>query len=89
MTETIRRTVTHSRQNSPARAINPPFAQMSRTKFGCAIVCRDDGKVVGIFTTVDAIKILGFVLKEMAKDDSSIDDVFKVLHEKEIPPWLT
>ena len=40
-------------------------AQMAEEKFGCAIVKDDDGKLVGIFTTVDACRALRQLLEEV------------------------
>ncbi len=36
--------------------------EMAAHKYGCAIVRQDNGKVVGIFTAVDGMRVLGEIL---------------------------
>lgn len=36
--------------------------EMAEHKYGCAIVVQDNGKVVGIFTATDGLRVLGEVL---------------------------
>lgn len=36
--------------------------EMAARKYGCAIVRQDNGKVVGIFTAVDGMRVLGEIL---------------------------
>ena len=47
--------------------IEPTVREMVRKKYGCAIVM-SDGKVVGIFTTIDALQALAWVL-DLLDDD--------------------
>lgn len=37
--------------------------EMAEHKYGCAIVTQDNGKVVGIFTATDGLRVLSEVLK--------------------------
>jgi acetoin utilization protein AcuB len=40
---------------------------MAEHKYGCAIVRQDNGKVVGIFTATDAVRLLGEKMREHYK----------------------
>lgn len=42
--------------------LNLVVAEMAEMKYGCAIICQDNGKVAGIFTAVDALRILSETL---------------------------
>ena len=37
---------------------------MAREKFGCAVVAAEDGSVIGLFTTTDALRVLAFLTEE-------------------------
>ncbi len=38
-------------------------AEMAEHKYGCTVVLEDDGGVVGVFTTVDALRALATILR--------------------------
>lgn len=42
-------------------------ATMAEHKYGCAIICQENGKVVGVFTANDALRVLSETLKENYK----------------------
>ncbi len=46
----------------PEAALDQVAFEMAEKKYGCAIVQQSNGKVVGIFTAVDAMRVLGEVL---------------------------
>lgn len=46
----------------PAESIAAVATEMGKHKYGCAIVQDDKGKVIGIFTATDALKLLGKTL---------------------------
>jgi len=53
---------------------------MAAHKFGCAVVVNDSDEVIGIFTTVDAMKILTSILREERYDsqyERAIEDYFE------------
>ncbi len=39
-------------------------SEMAEHKYGCAIVVQDNGKVVGIFTAVDGLRVLSEVIQQ-------------------------
>lgn len=51
---------------SPDAPLNEVVAQMAEHKYGCAIIV-DNGKLVGIFTEVDAYKALSELLETRLK----------------------
>jgi acetoin utilization protein AcuB len=51
--------------------------EMQLKRYGCAMVC-DQGKLIGIFTTVDACKLLAELLSELPRPDGSMDSLCKV-----------
>jgi acetoin utilization protein AcuB len=48
----------------PATPLDAVVTEMSEHKLGCAIVIQDNGKVVGIFTAVDGLRVLSEVLQQ-------------------------
>jgi acetoin utilization protein AcuB len=44
--------------------------EMAEHKYGSAIVVQDNGKVVGIFTAVDGLRVLGEVLHQNFREVS-------------------
>ncbi len=48
---------------SPQTSVDDVVLNMAEHKFGCAIVKQENGKVVGIFTATDGLRVLGEVLK--------------------------
>lgn len=51
---------------TPTAPLNEVAAMMAEKKYGCAIV-KDNGKLVGIFTEVDALRALTDVLENRLK----------------------
>ncbi len=47
----------------PTDALDDVVTEMAEHKYGCAIV-QDNGKVVGIFTATDGMRVLGDILKK-------------------------
>ena len=48
---------------TPQTAVDDVVLEMAEHKYGCAIVKQENGKVVGIFTATDGLRVLGEVLK--------------------------
>jgi len=48
----------------PHAALDSTVLEMSEHKYGCAIVVQENGKVVGIFTAVDGLRVLSEVLRQ-------------------------
>ena len=44
--------------------------QMAMNRYGCAIVCNDEGRAIGIFTAVDALRALSDKLSERSRKDA-------------------
>jgi acetoin utilization protein AcuB len=51
----------------PDRRLDQVVMEMAEHKYGCAIIQQENGKVVGIFTAVDALRVLGEVMQEHYK----------------------
>lgn len=49
---------------SPDALLEEVVSTMAEHKYGCAIVEQGNGKVVGIFTEVDALRVLSEILKQ-------------------------
>lgn len=47
----------------PQASVDEVVLHMAEHRFGCAIVKQENGKVVGIFTATDGLRVLGEVLK--------------------------
>lgn len=48
----------------PETPLNEVAVQMSENKYGSAIVQQSNGKIVGIFTAVDALRVLAEILEQ-------------------------
>lgn len=48
---------------TPHCPVNEVVLTMAEHKYGCAIVKQENGKVVGIFTATDGLRVLGEVLQ--------------------------
>lgn len=46
----------------PDASLDQVVTEMAEHKYGCAIVTQSNGKVVGIFTATDGLRVLGEVL---------------------------
>lgn len=53
---------------TPQTPLDHVTDEMAEHKYGCVIVQQENGKVVGIFTAIDALRILGEKLKEHYKN---------------------
>ncbi len=47
----------------PQAALDEVVFEMAEHKFGCAVVEQENGKVVGIFTATDGLRVLGEILR--------------------------
>lgn len=52
---------------SPDMPLNRVVEQMAEHKYGCAVVKQENGKVVGIFTAIDALRAFGETLSSNYK----------------------
>lgn len=48
----------------PETPLEDVVSEMAEHKYGCAVIRQGNGKVVGIFTEIDALRVLGTMLKE-------------------------
>src|SRR5579885_1053973 len=48
----------------PAAPLDEVVAQMAEHKYGCALVRKPGGKVIGIFTAIDGLRYLAQLIKE-------------------------
>ena len=48
----------------PATPLDEVASQMAEHKYGCAIIEQENGKVVGIFTATDGLRVLAELLAE-------------------------
>ena len=51
----------------PEAPLDQVVLEMAEHKYGCAVVKQGNGKVVGIFTAVDALRVLGETLESFYK----------------------
>jgi acetoin utilization protein AcuB len=51
----------------PDVALDYVVLEMAEHKYGCAVVQQGNGKIVGIFTAVDALRVLGETLENFYK----------------------
>jgi len=49
---------------SPATELSTLVEEMAAEKYGCALIQEKDGKVIGVFTTIDACRLLARLLKD-------------------------
>ena len=49
---------------SPSDNLDEVVSAMAEHKYGCAVIQQGDGKIVGIFTATDGLRVLGEVLRE-------------------------
>jgi acetoin utilization protein AcuB len=49
---------------APETPLNDVVLKMAEHKYGCAIIQQGNGKVVGIFTATDALRVLGEQLEQ-------------------------
>jgi acetoin utilization protein AcuB len=52
---------------TPETPLDRVVLEMAEHKYGCAIVVQGNGKVVGIFTAVDGMRVLGTTLETFYK----------------------
>ncbi|MCM0606278.1 MAG: CBS domain-containing protein [Xanthomonadaceae bacterium] len=53
---------------SPNVPLNHVITEMAEHKYGCAIIQQENGKVVGIFTATDGMRVFGEFLTENYKE---------------------
>jgi acetoin utilization protein AcuB len=53
---------------NPDTALDHVVAEMAEHRYGCAIVQQENGKVVGIFTAVDGLRVLSDTLHQFYKN---------------------
>ena len=53
---------------SPDTELSEVLEEMAEEKYGCAVVQEKDGKVVGVFTTLDACRLLAELLDDEEDD---------------------
>ena len=49
---------------SPDTELSTLVEEMAAEKYGCALIQEKDGKVIGVFTTIDACRLLARLLKD-------------------------
>ena len=52
---------------SPQAFVDHTVLQMAEHKYGCAVIAQENGKVVGVFTATDAMRVLGEILQTQFK----------------------
>lgn len=52
---------------TPQAALDHVVFEMAEHKYGCAVVQQENGKVVGIFTATDGLRVLGEILQSQYK----------------------
>lgn len=52
---------------TPQASLDEVVFEMAEHKYGCAVVQQENGKVVGIFTATDGLRVLGEILKTQFK----------------------
>lgn len=52
---------------TPQSSLDSVVFEMAEHKFGCAVVQQENGKVVGIFTATDGLRVLGELLQQNYK----------------------
>ena len=48
----------------PQTALDQVVLEMAEHKYGCAVIQQENGKVVGIFTATDGLRVLGEVMHQ-------------------------
>lgn len=51
----------------PHTSLQDVLTEMTEHKYGCTLICQDNGKLVGIFTTIDGLRYLNDVLSQNYK----------------------
>lgn len=52
---------------TPQASLDQVVFEMAEHKYGCAVIQQENGKVVGIFTAVDGLRVLGETLQSHFK----------------------
>lgn len=52
---------------TPQASLDQVVFEMAEHKYGCAVVQQENGKVVGIFTATDGLRVLGEILQRQFK----------------------
>lgn len=48
---------------SPTAAMDQVLSEMAQHKYGCALIVQENGKLVGIFTATDGMRVLAEILQ--------------------------
>jgi acetoin utilization protein AcuB len=48
----------------PHTSLQDVLSEMTEHKYGCTLICQDNGKLVGIFTAIDGLRYLNEVLSQ-------------------------
>jgi len=51
----------------PHTSLQDVLTEMTEHKYGCTLICQDNGKLVGIFTAIDGLRYLNDVLSQNYK----------------------
>ena len=54
-------------KTTPQASLDDVVFEMAEHKYGCAVVQQENGKVVGIFTATDGLRVLGEILQNNFK----------------------
>lgn len=54
-------------------------AEMAKNKFGCAIVENENGRVIGVFTAVDALRLLAEWLRKKTIDEPAFESTERLI----------
>jgi acetoin utilization protein AcuB len=57
---------------SPQAPVDQVVAEMARHKYGCALIQQENGKLVGIFTATDALRVLGDLLHQNYREPGGV-----------------
>ena len=55
---------------APQTPVDHVVSEMARHKYGCVLIQQDNGKLVGIFTATDALRVLEELLHQNYRDSS-------------------
>ena len=74
----------------PAQNLAESVMGMAVEKHGCVLITDDQLRLKGIFTMVDAARVLAKVLKEMSAGPTAVEDLIKMMKDPMgIPRWRT
>ena len=72
----------------PAQNLADSVMGMAMEKHGCVLITDEKGRLQGIFTVVDASRVLAKVLKELSAGSTAVEDLIKMMKDPMgIPRW--